>query len=250
MFRGMKKNKLRKALLLICSAMLLVSITIGATVAYLTSTTEAVKNTFTVGQVDITLDEADTNIDGEPLDKDGKVVEVANAVRVEENEYKLMPGHTYVKDPTIHLTADTTTADYQDAFVTAKVTVSHAQELLALLSYGDGSKIGIGEIVTGGVLKTDYDYTYSAENDNWTSADGSIVLTQKVVDKEIVCTVHWTQPQTPGTDLIIFENLIIPSTWTNEQIKTLEGMEINVEAYAIQADGFADYEKAWAAFDN
>ena len=54
----MKMNKkLRRILLTVCSAALLVCVTVGATVAYLTST-ETVTNTFTVGKVDITLDEA------------------------------------------------------------------------------------------------------------------------------------------------------------------------------------------------
>ena len=61
----MKMNKkLRRILLTVCSAALLVCVTVGATVAYLTSTTGPVTNTFTVGKVAITLDEADVDVDG------------------------------------------------------------------------------------------------------------------------------------------------------------------------------------------
>ena len=56
----MKNSKLRKVLLLACSAVLLVCLSVGATLAYLTST-DTVKNTFTVGKVAITLDEV--NVD-------------------------------------------------------------------------------------------------------------------------------------------------------------------------------------------
>ena len=42
-------------------AVLLVSLSVGATLAYLTSTTQTVKNTFTVGKVNITLDEVKVN---------------------------------------------------------------------------------------------------------------------------------------------------------------------------------------------
>lgn len=87
----MKKGK--KVLLLALCAVLLVGATIAGTVAYLTSTTKEVKNTFTAGNVTITLDEA-------PVDLYGKVVE---GDRVTENKYKLIPGHTYDKDPTIHV---------------------------------------------------------------------------------------------------------------------------------------------------
>ena len=90
------KKTARKVLLMACSALLLVCMTVGATVAYLTSTTGPVTNTFTVGKVQITLDEADVNEYGEAI---------ANAERVTENQYKLIPGHEYVKDPTIHVKA-------------------------------------------------------------------------------------------------------------------------------------------------
>lgn len=83
----------RKALMLILCAALLVSATVMGTLAYLTSTTDVVTNTFTVGNVVITLDEAKVTeygvIDGND--------------RVTENEYKLIPGHKYVKDPTVHV---------------------------------------------------------------------------------------------------------------------------------------------------
>ena len=84
-----------KALLLTLCAVLLVTASVLGTMAYLTSTDE-VQNTFTVGQVKITLDEAKVTTDGEPVE---------GAARVTENSYKLMPGHTYTKDPTIHVDA-------------------------------------------------------------------------------------------------------------------------------------------------
>lgn len=89
-----KRNKmLRKILVTMCSAVLLVGATVGVTVAYLTSTTEVVKNTFTVGNVKITLDEAKVTEYGV---KDGDT-------RVTENTYKLIPGHEYIKDPMVHV---------------------------------------------------------------------------------------------------------------------------------------------------
>ena len=84
-----------KNILLIAVAMLLVAvISVTATIAYLKSQTEIVTNTFTVGNVEITLDEAD-------VDEYGKVI--ANAPRVQENDYHLIPGREYVKDPTVRI---------------------------------------------------------------------------------------------------------------------------------------------------
>ena len=75
-----------KALLLTLCAVLLVAASVLGTMAYLTST-DTVTNTFTVGKVEITLDETD--------------VTNPNGPRVKANSYKLMPGTTYTKDPTV-----------------------------------------------------------------------------------------------------------------------------------------------------
>ena len=88
----MKKSK---AILMVVCAMLLVAASVMGTLAYLTSTA-SVTNTFSVGQVVITMDEA-------KVDEYGKVVTGEDAARVDRNTYKLVPGHTYTKDPTIHV---------------------------------------------------------------------------------------------------------------------------------------------------
>lgn len=85
-----------KALALFLSAVLLVVTTVFTTMAYLTSW-DSVKNTFTFGQVGITLDETDVNTDG---------TVIAGAARVKANEYHLIPGHAYVKDPVVHIDAN------------------------------------------------------------------------------------------------------------------------------------------------
>ena len=93
-----------KALLLALSAVLLVVSTVFATLAFLTSTTDVVTNTFTVGNVTITLDEAKVNEYGKPVDANGNEVSLDNAPRQTTNTYKLLPGHTYTKDPIVHVT--------------------------------------------------------------------------------------------------------------------------------------------------
>ena len=85
-----------KALILSVCAVLLVAATVLVTMAFLTST-DSVNNTFTVGKVKITLDEAKVD--------DMGVVDTTATSRVKANTYKLIPGHTYVKDPTVHVDA-------------------------------------------------------------------------------------------------------------------------------------------------
>ena len=77
-----------KALLLSLCAVLLVTVSVLGTMAYLTSQDQVV-NSFTVGSVAITLDELDvTKTDGS---------------RTKANTYHLLPGHKYDKDPTVHV---------------------------------------------------------------------------------------------------------------------------------------------------
>lgn len=90
----MRTRTKAKALALAVCAVLLVVATVCVTMAFLTST-DSVTNTFTVGNVTITLDEADVKTDG--------TYESNATVRVKANEYKLIPGHTYIKDPTVHV---------------------------------------------------------------------------------------------------------------------------------------------------
>ena len=79
-------------------------ISVAGTLAYLTSVSAEVKNTFTVGKVAIELDETDiTNPEGD---------------RVTSNDYgKVTPGTVYDKDPIVHL--DLTS---EDCYVFVKVT--------------------------------------------------------------------------------------------------------------------------------
>lgn len=86
---------MKKTLTVIIALVLVVVMSVAGTVAYLTST-KTVTNTFTVGKVAITLDETDVDVYGKK----------AGDTRVTENTYKLIPGHTYTKDPTIHVDAD------------------------------------------------------------------------------------------------------------------------------------------------
>lgn len=95
----------RKALILAACAIMLVCATIAGTLAYLTSK-DAVTNSFTVGNVSITLDEA-------PVDADGQETEGA---RVKTNDYKLLPGKEYDKDPTIHVNTGS-----EDCYVFVKI---------------------------------------------------------------------------------------------------------------------------------
>ena len=99
------KSKKKVFMTVLCAAALVVASLLG-TMAFLTSK-DKVNNTFTVGNVAITLDEAKVTDAGNPVE---------GADRVKANIYKLIPGHEYTKDPTVHVTANS-----EDSWVFIKV---------------------------------------------------------------------------------------------------------------------------------
>ena len=208
-----------KALLLTLCAVLLVAATIFGTMAYLTST-DTVTNTFTVGKVNIKLDEAKANPDGSP---------VANADRVKANSYKLLPGHTYSKDPMV-----TVLSGSESSYVKMTVTFSKANELDAIFA-PDGANLT--SIFSG----------YDAAN--WIAKGNTKDATANTRTYEFWYKEAVAAPTADVALDALFDSITVPGEITNEQLATIEGMTITVNAYAIQADGFADAAAAWAAFN-
>ncbi len=81
---------MKKTLTVLLALVLVIAMSVAGTMAYLTSQA-SVTNTFTVGNVTITMDE--TDVDNS----------TANKERDTANAYKLIPGKTYTKDPIIHV---------------------------------------------------------------------------------------------------------------------------------------------------
>lgn len=226
-----------KALLLSMCAVLLVAVSILGTIAYLTDK-DTVTNTFTVGSVGLKLDEADVKTDGS--------YETDHDERVQENEYHLLPGHTYIKDPTV-----TVDAGSEDAYVRMVVTVENIDQLkLALPNSGATAK--------------------------YYGADGTFLLQMLCVDKNGTCTwdkdiwkMHGYTESTDGKNGIyefrykeivaksenatvlpdLFTHITVPGEIDNTHLAYLKDVKIVVNAHAIQADGFENDEAgAWTAF--
>lgn len=81
---------MKKKIALLMAMVMLFAVTTAGTLAWLQAETGSVVNTFTVGDLNITLDE--TNVEGQGRDT--------------ANEYKLIPGQKYVKDPIVHIQAN------------------------------------------------------------------------------------------------------------------------------------------------
>lgn len=195
----MKKTK--KALLLSLCAVLLVTASVLGTVAYLTSTDKVV-NTFTVGNVAITLDETDVD-NSTPGDDD----------RDKANSYKLLPGHTYTKDPIIHVGANS-----EDCYLFVKV------------------ENGIADIEG----ETTVANQMTAKG--WTPVNGvNNVYVYMKSDKLAVVK--------GDTDVNVFDNFIVDGEVNNNTLANYADKTITVTAYAIQADGFEGKtaSEIWAA---
>ena len=206
-----------KALLVVACALLLVAASVFGTMAYLTST-DTVTNTFTVGKVNIKLDEAKANPDGSL---------VVNADRVKANEYKLLPGHTYNKDPMV-----TVLSGSEPSYVKMTVTFSKANELDAIFA------------PTGADLTSIFK-GYNAAN--WIAKGNTKDATANTRTYEFWYKEAVGAPTADVALDALFDSITVPGTITGDQLKTIEGMTITVNAYAIQADGFANADAAWAA---
>lgn len=210
----MKKKS--KALLLGVCAVLLVVFSIMGTMAYLTST-DTVTNTFTVGNVAIKLDEAKANADG---------TLVANADRVKENTYKLLPGHLYHKDPMV-----TVEKGSEESYIKMTVTVSKCKEL-------DEIGVNLTDVFDG------------YESEKWIYKGNTKDKTANTRTYEFWYHITVTALEEEKMLEPLFTMITVPGSITNAQLATIEGMTIKVDAYAIQADGFKTAKDAWSTYSS
>lgn len=212
-----------KKILLICICVIAVlTVSVVGTLAYLTDTDYAV-NTFTIGQVSISIDEAKVNADGTP---------VAGADRVKANEYHILPGLKYTKDPTV-----TVDGGSEDAYVRMILTVHNASDVQAILT-----KYNLGDfsILIGGWDKNTWLY------EGFTEDITNNTISFEFRYKEVVAK------STTDTKLTaLFDTLIVPGEITGEEMKDLYdgGFKMEVFGHAIQAAGFDTEDAAWDAFD-
>ena len=238
-----------KALLLTLCAVLLVAASVLGTMAYLTST-DTVTNTFTVGKVEIKLDEAKVNADGIPVE---------GADRVKANSYKLMPGTTYTKDPTV-----TVKAGSEESYVRMKVTFNNAAALMEMLPSADNfedftpDEIALIKKIAPILFLTNY----TAVDAGWlpeytmfgmekTLADPNYFVYDAANDTVTYIFYYPTTVTATDKDVVlpaVFTEISLPEHVTGEQLAKLNNFKITVIAEAIQAGSFTDAADAWSHF--
>lgn len=201
-----------KALLLALCAVLLVAASVLGTLAYLTSQ-DQVTNTFSVGSVIITLDEADVD----DSDNDKNTTE-----RDKANSYKLLPGHQYDKDPIVHVDPDS-----EDCYLFVIV----KNEIADIESDAEGDKTVAAQMAENGWDKVG------------TTADGTLYVYGTVTEPTAVKggenkTVFTTFKIDGDKVVNVPEGETVPAEKLD--LSAYENMTIVVTAYAVQMDGFED----------
>ena len=95
----MNKKTIRNAVVLTLAAIILVTGSVLTTMAYLLSSAK-VSNVFTIGNVAIEMFESPVTPEGEYADGFNPETQRKTA---DTNSYRLVPGSTYIKDPTIYI---------------------------------------------------------------------------------------------------------------------------------------------------
>lgn len=240
----MKAKTKTKALLMSLCAVLLVAASVLGTMAYLTDSKD-VKNTFTVGNVTITLDETDVD-DSTP-----------NKERDQANSYKLLPGHTYTKDPTVTVLAPSVAS-----YVRMKVTFNNAKEIIAMCT--DPEFVGEVTGVENAFPLMRMVNFVEANAAKWDGIipDNMVETEDMLADakyfaydaKANTLTYYFYYTETvaaPAADVkldTLFDSITVPQWVTGDQLAKLDGFQITAVAEAIQADGFENADAAWAAF--
>lgn len=195
----------------LCVALVAIAI-VGASLAYFTDTKTAT-NTFTMGNVQITLDE--TNVNGQG--------------RTDKNTYNTYPGAVVTKDPIVHNTGSN--AAYIRATVKVEGWVTTCKDCYKF----DG---------TGGYANTLVDYLVVEDQ---LGAGWSVE--KAMVDangNDVTFVLRYDGVLAAGTNTIaMFQQVQIPAGLENGQ--TLG--TITVKADAIQTDGFNTWDAAFDAFD-
>lgn len=218
-------NKKVKALLLVLCALVFAVAGVFATLAYLNDTTEQVTNTITVGDVDIDLDEYKVSYD----EYYNETVHTELA-RVKANDYNLIPGVIYTKDPTVHVKADS-----EPSYIFVRVVNEIA-----------GIEANVADDGVDTIAKQ------MADN-GWVAVDGKANLYVyngtkcDIVNEVKKDNVVNAKKGGAIVDLVVFENFRVNPDADNggsPDIDDFNNKTIKIKAYAVQAIGLTVSEAA------
>lgn len=147
----------KRIIIMLASLSLVFCTVIGGTLAWLITKTEPVINTFTYGDINITLEETDTNKDG---DNDPNT-----------NTYPMVPGHTITKDPKI-----TFKANSEDAWLFVKLEETANFDDFMTYEIADGWTVlqGVDGVYYTEVSKATQDTEFAVIKDDTVTVKGEV----------------------------------------------------------------------------
>ncbi len=231
------KKTLAKILAIVLCAILLVSGTIYITLAYLQSQSNIVQNTFTVSDIKLKLDETEVDLNGVAADPPQKTET--------GNEYKLVPGKSYTKDPTVHVVDGS-----EDCYIVIAIhdalfngtNDNQADYEGKGCIYGEGGqmyKLGWREL-TGYKIHSDYLNATDSPMQDWGDAYKLYYYAGKTESEGETSTDAIV---TAGEDLTIFEGFTLSSEVDADTLEQrLEDADatFDVVAFGMQTTGYGD----------
>ena len=235
------KKTLTKILAIALCAVLLVTGTIYITLAYLLDESNVVHNTFTVSKnIIITLDETKVNTDGTPVE--------GNLRENESQEYKLVPGASYTKDPTVHTDANSENcfiviAIYDTIFKNADGEDTGIQDPNSTKVYDQLEANGWVELENCNILDKYFKEDPMAA---WVARDGETIISHNYTlyyFAGIEGSEDLSSPIVPGgKDLKIFESFTLDGNVSFDTLKAFEdnGACFDVIAFGMQTSGYSE----------
>lgn len=212
---------MKKKIISIALVVAMIAIIAAGSFAYFTDTKNA-ENTFTMGNVEIVLDE--TNVANPKGD------------RVTSNEYNVYPGAVVTKDPIVHNTGK------NGAYIRATVNVSNWMNMVAdyypdfkVAFPNDGYKAALNLLV-------------GALGEGWSvvGVEAGDVFTVGQFDAKFILKYDGVLAAGAETTAM-FQTVTIPAGIDNANADSFN--KVKVVAQAIQADGFETWEDAFDAYD-
>lgn len=196
-----RKGIATKTMFMIMAVVLIVGISVGGTLAWLTATTGPVTNTFTVGDINIKLEEHAYN------------PEITN-VKLNDNPvtsqtYPLIPGTTYFKDPTV-----TVLANSEDCYLFVKFEEDNKNtDVLTYTSKLDGNgwtKLGDTNVWYREVDKASENVSFELLEDNKVTVPGTLTkgnMPAAASTPKLTYTAAAIQKDNTGTAAEAYEKL-------------------------------------------
>lgn len=259
----------KRSLIMMFSLITALSLSVFGTVAYLTSTARAT-NTFTVGNVQITLDETDVDPEGNPrydLDADG----TADVSVSPDGEITLLPdatpGVTVPEDATVdedgnlivgegdpippsrdtgneyHIVPGkeflkdptvTVKKGSEESYIRIRVEITNAEAIITALGCN-------AEDVFSALCNPD--------TANWTLN----ACTADTAANTITYEFRYKEPVSGAENAVVlpplFDTFCVPGTVQSDLFPAFGEMQMNIIGEAIQTSSFADADAAWLAFE-